>query len=142
MRAWLVVNLLLATLLVRAEESDTVRYSKPGVRKELVAVVDAQLAAFRASDFAGAYKLAAEPLRIQFSLKEFTAMVTRSYPLIAHNVRAEFGLPMDDGVNATVSVRVFGTGGKSADYRYVLSREAAVWRISGVLPQARPRPDA
>jgi hypothetical protein len=140
---WLIVAcLLLVGPVIRAADPDDAHYSKPGVRKELVAAIDAQLAAFRASDFAGAYKLAAEPLRLQFTLKQFTAMVTRTYPLIAHNQRAEFGLPMDDGVNATLTVRVYGASGKFAVYRYVLAREAAAWRISGVLPESAPGPDA
>ncbi|MES1194742.1 MAG: DUF4864 domain-containing protein [Opitutus sp.] len=128
--------------MIHAAEPGVRHYSKPEVRKELVGVVDAQLAAFRSGDFKRAYGFAARPLRAQFTLKEFTAMITRSYPFIAHNERAEPGLPMDDGETATLAVRVFGAGGKSADYRYLLTREADGWRISGVLPELPQGPEA
>jgi hypothetical protein len=42
-------------------------------------------------------------------------------------------LVRDDGARATVTVRVFGAGGESAAYDYVLVREEDVWRIAGVL---------
>ena len=142
MRLLILVSLLLAAPVARAAEPAESHYSKADVRKELVAVVDLQLAAFRAGDFKRAYTFAAEPLRLQFTLKEFTVMITRSYPFIAHNERAETGLPMDDGANATMSVRVFGPGGKSADFRYTLVRETDGWRISGVLPEKPREPDA
>ena len=131
--AWLLLSLPMA-------QAAELHYSKAEVRKELVALVDTQLAAFRTGDFARAYERAAAPLRAQFTLKEFTVMVEQSYPLIAHNERAEFGLTMDDGENATLTVRVFGAGGQSVDYRYALARESAGWRISGVVPEKSPPP--
>ncbi len=142
MRPLIVLCLLLAAPGGRAAEAEAMHYSKADVRKELVGVVDGQLAAFRAGDFARAYTFAARPLRAHFTLKEFSAMVTHSYPFIAHNERDEPGLPMDDGETATLPVRVFGAGGKSADYRYQLTREADGWHISGVLPEQRHEPDA
>ncbi len=66
-------------------------YSRPAERKELIAVVEGQLAAFRANDFDKAYGFAAQGLRQQFTVEQFTVMITRGYPIILHNERAEFG---------------------------------------------------
>jgi len=142
MRPLIVLCLLLAAPGVRAAGTDGMHYSKAEVRKELVAVVDGQLAAFRAGDFARAYGFAAQPLRAQFTLKAFAAMVARSYPFVAHSERAEPGLPMDDGETAVLPVRVFAAGGKSADYQYQFTREGDGWHITGVLPEQRRDPDA
>jgi hypothetical protein len=59
--------------------------------------------------------------------------VRDGYPEIWANARAEYGLVRYDGARATVTVRVFGAGGESAAYDYVLVREEDVWRIAGVL---------
>lgn len=129
--------LLFAGLAARGEEPAVMRYSRPAVRKELVAVVAGQLAAFRADDFARAYEFAARALRDQFTLEEFAGMIARGYPLIRRNARADFGLPMDDGTQATMTVEVSAPGG-SAAYRYTFVKEPAGWRISGVQPE-KPR---
>src|SRR5204862_390148 len=81
---------------VSAADASAPHYSKPDVRKELVAVVEGQLAAFRANHFAQAYALAARALREQFTLQQFSTMIVRGYPLIAQSKRSECGLPMDD----------------------------------------------
>jgi len=107
-------------------------YSKPEVRREITAVVEAQLAAFRADNLAGAYGFAATPLRARLTLEQFAVMMARGYPLILHHARAELGLPVDDGGWATIVVRVSIADGTSAAYRYHLLKEAAGWRIAGV----------
>jgi Domain of unknown function (DUF4864) len=130
--------LLCATALVlRAAEPAAPHYSKPAVRQELVAVVEGQLAAFRANKFEQAFGFAAQAMREQLTVEEFAAMITRGYPVILHNERAEFGLPQDDGASASMPVQVFA-GGKSVAYRYSFVKESAGWRISGVLPE-KPR---
>src|SRR6185312_15717094 len=69
--------------------------SKPEVRREIVAVVDAQLGGFRAGDVRKAYTYASAELRAQKPLQAFTMIVRENYPEIWTNVRAEFGLVRD-----------------------------------------------
>ena len=108
------------------------RPSKAAVRKEVVATIEAQLAAFREGDVRTAYGYAAVPLRVQTPLRTFVAIVQTNYPEIWANVRAEYGLVRDDGTHATVLVEVFSESG-AATYDYVLLRERAGWRIGSVI---------
>src|SRR5436309_797954 len=78
--------------------------SKPEVKKEIVAVIEGQLAAFRQGDAAKAYRFAAAELRAQKPLKTFTTIVRDSYPEIWANTRADFGIVRDDGTRASVTV--------------------------------------
>src|SRR4051812_43982500 len=84
-----------------------VRASTPEVKKEIVTVIEAQLAAFRKGDVAKAYSYAAPALRVQKPLRAFTAIVQANYPEIWANTRAEFGIVHDDGSRATVTVQVY-----------------------------------
>ena len=102
----------------RAEDAG-LRASKPEVRREIVAVIDAQLAGFRAGDVRKAYSYAAADLRAQKPLRAFAAIVENNYPEIWTNSRGEFGLVRDDGAQATVLVHVFGKDGDAA-YDYTL----------------------
>ena len=108
------------------------RASKPEVRKEVVGVIEGQLAAFRAGDTRKAYALAATVLRAQTPLRQFLLIVENNYPEIWANTRAEFGLVRDDGVRATVLVQVASKEGR-ADYDYGLVKERDGWRIDSVL---------
>src|SRR5436190_22256579 len=71
--------------------------SKFDVKKEIVAVIEAQLAAFRKGDATKADSYAAADLRAQKPLPDFTAIVKGNYPEIWANARAEFGIARDDG---------------------------------------------
>jgi hypothetical protein len=108
------------------------RESRPGVRREVVRVVDAQLAAFRAGDVAAAYAFAAADFRANRPLLAFAQIVKSSYPEIWSSTKADFGPVRDDGTRATIQVRVYS---ESADavYDYTLVREPGGWRIIGVL---------
>lgn len=128
-RIWLLLPLLVAAL---AAGEAPPRASKPGVKQEIVGVIEAQLAAFRAGDTARARTFAAAELRAQKPLPAFAAIVEQSYPEIWRSERAEFGIVRDDGARATVTVQVFARGGAAA-YDYTLQREPAGWRILGVL---------
>lgn len=108
------------------------RASKLEVRKEVIAVIDAQLAAFRAGNAAKAYTYAAAPLRAQNSLRVFSAIVQNNYREIWASTRAEYGLVRDDGRHATVLVHVFADESDAA-YDYVLVKERAGWRIGSVI---------
>ncbi len=115
------------------ENAEGMRASKPEVRKEVVAVIEAQLAAFRAGELKQAYSYGSTALRAQRPLRAFVAIVQNNYPEIVANTRAEFGLVRDDGRQATVRVHVFAKEGDAA-YDYGLVKERAGWRISSVLP--------
>lgn len=114
-----------------AEEAG-MRASTPAVKKELVAVVEAQLAAFRKDDVAKAYEYASRALRAQRPRRMFAAIIEANYPEIWANTRAEFGLARDDGEHATIMVVVYA-GDDRATFDYSLVKERAGWRIEGVL---------
>ena len=122
-------GLLLAGPSARAAE---LRASKPEVRKEIVAVIDAQLGAFRRGQPEAAYRQAAAVFRAQRSLPAFVAIVRGSYPEIWANTRAEPGIVRDDGARAAVTVQVYSETGDAA-YDYSLAKEKAGWRILGVV---------
>ncbi len=111
------------------------RLSRPPVREQLVAVVTAQLAAFRAEDWATAYAAAAGPFQAVMSPAEFVSVITRKYPVVLKNTRADFALPSDNGVVAVVPVRVFGAGTSEA-YNWLLVKEGKDWKVTGVVPQS------
>jgi hypothetical protein len=114
------------------------RASKPEVKKEIVAVIEAQLTAFRKGDVAKAYTFSSARLRAQRSLASFAAVVKQYYPEIWSNTSAEYGLARDDGEVATLLVHVIGKQGQLS-YDYRLIKERSGWRILGVLPH-EPRP--
>jgi hypothetical protein len=138
MRSWIMALMLLAGVpAIRAEEAggDRLPLSKPPVREQLVAVVTAQLAAFRAEDWEKAYAAAAGPFQAVMAPAEFVSLITRKYPVVWKNTRAEFGLPSDDGRVAVVPVRVFGHGTSEA-YNWLLVKEGKDWKVTGVVPQS------
>lgn len=136
--AWVAGGLLLVAALKGVD--NPLHGSKPEVRREIVAVVDAQLAAFRVGDVRKAYRYASADLRAQKPLQAFALIVRENYPEIWTNTRAEFGLVRDDGAQATLLVQVFGKDGDAA-YDYTLAREKAGWRISAVLRHAPKNSD-
>ena len=116
------------------------RASKPEVRKEVVAVIEGQLAAFREGDTKKAHAFGAATLRAQRPLRQFLQIVRTSYPEIWANTRAEFGVVRDDGTRATVLVQVFSKEDR-ADYDYGLVKEPEGWRIDSVLRHASKKSD-
>jgi hypothetical protein len=121
----------------RAEEGE-LRASRPDIRREVIAVIDGQLAAFRAHDLGSAYSFAAVALRQQFPVSRFAETVRRGYPEIWANARAEYGIVRDNGVRAMLNVRVFQANNASASYDYILFKEPSGWRIGGVSVHAEP----
>lgn len=108
------------------------RASVPAVRRDVVGVIEAQLAAFRAGDVAGAFGQASAALRAQIPLRAFAAMIRGSYAEIWSSERAEFGLVRDDGTRASVRVHVWAAGRRAA-FDYGLVREAGGWRVGSVV---------
>ena len=138
MRRWIVLLLLagiLPALPAQPAADAPVRLSPPAVRTELVAVVTAQLAAFRAEDWPAAYACASQAFQGVMPLPQFRTLITAKYPVVQKNTRAEFGLPRDNGAVAIVPVRVFGQGTSEA-FNWLLVKEGAGWKITGVVPQS------
>jgi hypothetical protein len=129
---------LLGTVRAAAAEP---RASTAAVRQEIVAVIAAQLAAFREGDPGGAYALASADLRAQRPPAAFAEIVRRNYPEIWTNTRAEYGIVRDDGARAAVAVQVYSKTGDAA-YDYELVRERSGWRIRGVLRRTARREKA
>ena len=137
----LICSLIFSVAVVCAASDAPMRVSKPEVRDEIVAVIEAQLAAFRGGDTAKAYSYASDGLRVQTALPEFASMVRKNYPEIWLSTRAEFAIVRDDGSRAMLAVHVVGKK-SDATYDYVLFKEPAGWRIGGVLRHESRKADA
>ena len=98
----------------------------------LFAVVNDQLSAFRAADYASAYAYAANGMQQKFTLPQFERMVRRNYAHIAQARRVEFGDVRLDGGSATVEVFFFTRHGAARAFLYSLTAEGESWKISGV----------
>ena len=131
---WIILAVMVLALpnAGRAAAAAGLRASRPEVKKSVLDVIEAQLAAFRAGDVSKAYVYTTAALRAQTSLRAFAAIVQSNYPEISANQRAEYGLVRDDGSRARVLVEVFSRAG-SATFEYVLLRERAGWRIGSIM---------
>jgi len=130
-KRWFAI-LVLAFIGVAGAGENELRASRPATRKDVIAAIDAQLAAFRSGDVARAYGFAAAELRAQKPLRTFALIVQENYPEIWASTRAEFGVVRDDGNRATVLVHVFSRSGDAA-YDYTLVKERGGWRVHDVL---------
>lgn len=137
---WRVVLPLMLGAVAAGAADGGLRASKPEVRKEVVTVIEGQLAAFRAKDTKKAYTFAAAALKAQTPLRQFLKIVELNYPEIWANTKGEFGVVHDDGTRATVLVQVFSKDGR-ADYDYGLVKEKDDWRIDSVLRHAPNKAD-
>jgi len=112
---------------------DGMKATETKVKATIQSVITQQLAAFRAGDFKAAYVFADQGLKDVYPVEAFEKMVRTGYPLIAKNVSGRCGLTFDNGDEAVVNVRVFGTGEEAVDFQYALRREGEAWRITGVI---------
>jgi hypothetical protein len=117
----------------RARSAPFFQLSADPVKQQLVGVINSQLSAFRKGDYAGAYGLADSALRAQVSPATFQHMVENAYPAIARSRSASFGVILDNGDEAVVNVGITSQAGRMLQYRYILRREPAGWKISGVI---------
>lgn len=108
------------------------RLSGEPVKAEVTRVIGLQLAAFQKGDYAGAYTFAADGLKTRMTPAAFEQMVKQGYPLIVRSRSANFGVILDDGDRAVVSVGFRSESGRVAHYQYLLTRETTGWKISGV----------
>jgi len=111
------------------------------VRRTLVGVVQAQLAAFRKGDFEKAYSYASAEIRRRFDRAQFARMVRESYPAIANSQAARFGGVFDDGRRAVVHAEIDSAVRRQVMFAYLLVREAGQWKISGVYEAETPSLD-
>ncbi len=134
------------SLLVRAGRHTNVRPGPPfslsaePVKLELVRVIGSQLSDFRRGDYAGAYAYADSDLQSQVTTNAFERIVKTGYPAIARSRSASFGVIVDNGEEALVTVGIMAESGRLIQYRYLLRHEQSGWRISGVFrvpPQGR-----
>jgi Domain of unknown function (DUF4864) len=102
------------------------------VKQELARVIDSQLSDFRRDDYAGAYAYADSDLQAQVSTNAFERIVKTGYPAIAQSRSASFGVILDNGQEAVVTVGIISQSGHVMHYRYLLRHEHGGWRISGV----------
>ena len=116
---------ILATHLVRQE-------ARPPRAEELFSVVDYQLSAFRAADFADAYRHSALVVQQKFSLPQFELMVRRDYTAMTEAQHVEFGAVQVSGGNALVQVFLTVPDGVVHSYLYSFTCEPDGWKIDGV----------
>ena len=98
----------------------------------LFAVVNDQLSAVRAADYAGAYRHAANGLQQKFTPAQFERMVRQKYSDIAEGGRVEFASVLVDRGSGTVEVFFFTRGGSARCFLYSLTAEGEAWKISDV----------
>ena len=115
-----------------AGSPSTPHHTSDALKKELTAVIEAQLAAFRADDYPKAYTFAAAEIRGIFPVEDFEKMVRSNYAVIAKSTNTEYGVAFDTGEEAVVNVRIQNAEKKSVEYQYLLKKEDAGWKISGV----------
>jgi hypothetical protein len=104
----------------------------PPAPRDLFAVVNEQLAAFRSSDFRTAYRHAATGMQHKFTLPQFEKMVRQEYPEMVRRYRVEFGLVQVQGPSAVVQVFFLAGDGSVRSFLYSLIHEEDAWRIAGV----------
>ena len=80
------------------------RQVPPPAPHELFAVVEKQLAAFRAADYSSAYRHAASGVQQKFTVPQFEAMIRRDYGDMTNAQRIEFGFVKVIGSAAVVQV--------------------------------------
>lgn len=107
-------------------------HSPAPIPRELFAIVNEQLVAFRSADFQSAYQHAAVGVQQKFTLAQFETMVRRNYPEMTRACRVEFGFVKVEGGSALVQVFFFGENGAVHSFIYSLINEDDSWRIGGV----------
>jgi Domain of unknown function (DUF4864) len=116
-----------------ARSGPPLRLSAGPVQQELTRIINSQLSAFRKGDYAGAYAFADSALQAQVSPAVFERMVKSGYPAIARSRSASFGVSLDNGAEAIVTVGVMSQSGHLLQYHYLMRHEPNGWRISGVV---------
>ena len=106
----------------------------PPAPRQLFAVVERQLSAFRAADYSSAYRQAASGVQQTFTVPQYEAMVRRDYGDMSGAQRIEFGLVNVAGSTALVQVFLLGPNGSVRPFLFSLIAEGESWKINGVQP--------
>jgi hypothetical protein len=101
---------------------------------QLFAVVEQQLAAFRAADYPSAYRQAASGVQQKFTAPQYEAMIRRDYADMSSAQRIEFGFVKVNGSAALVQVFFRGANGIVRSFLYSLTAEGDSWKINDVQP--------
>ena len=112
----------------------------PPAPHQLFAVVEQQLAAFRAADYLNAYRQAASGVQQKFTVPQYQAMIRRNYGEMARTQRIEFGYVKVSSGAAVVQVFFCGANGSVHSFLYSLIVEGDSWKINGVQSQSSSRP--
>lgn len=116
------------------------RQVAPPAPHELFAVVEKQLAAFRAADYPSAYRQAASELQQKFTVPQFEAMIRRDYAEMTNAQRIEFGFVKVTGSAAVMQVYFVDESGLAHSVLYSLVAEGDSWKIDGTLPMQSAPP--
>jgi Domain of unknown function (DUF4864) len=106
----------------------------PPAPHQLFAVVEQQVAAFRAADYSSAYRQAASGVQQKFTVPQYEAMIRREYGDLSGARRIEFGFVKVNGATAVVQVYFRGANSYSRSFLYHLVAEGDSWKINGVQP--------
>ena len=102
--------------------------------RELYAIVNRQIAAFRTADFDSAYRHAATGVQKKFSRSEFEQMIRRDFSAMTQAEHVEFGAISVTGASAVVQVLLRASDGSVRGFLYSFAAEAEGWKIDGVRP--------
>ncbi len=113
---------------------------EPATIRAISEVIDNQLEAFAAADFAGALKWATPGFRQSFTPQSFGDMITSSFPVPASATGHQIIDCSTTPTVAVVGVRVSGDAGEQ-NFQYALQLLEEGWRIEGAVPagEAEPR---
>ena len=132
-RGWsLLPGVLAVTLLLAPAQAQ--QGTAGAERQAIVAVISAQLAAFRRDDGAGAFAYASPTIRRKFGTAEsFMAMVRSGYRAVYRPAEVAFlETKVENGMTVQL-VRLLGPDGRSVVAAYEMQRQPdGSWRINGV----------
>jgi hypothetical protein len=106
----------------------------PPAPHQLFAVVERQVAAFRAADYPSAYRQAASGVQQEFTAPQYEAMIRREYGNLSDAQRIEFGFVKVNGAAALLQVFFHGANGSVRSLLFSLVAEGDSWKINGVQP--------
>jgi hypothetical protein len=104
-------------------------------RRAAIAVVTAQLDAFRANDFRKAATYQSNALRANFgSVENFRKAIRGTYPQFASYKKARFGEARADtkGTRVALPITLTGRDGVTVQALYLMELENKLYRVAGV----------
>lgn len=133
MRQWFLAAILAIALAPFAPAA------ADGKRAGIAAVIERQIAAFRASDLPGAFAFASPTIRQKFGTPErFGDMVRRGYPMIWRPTRWQMLKLVKTPLGPVQVVLFQDESGRLWEAGYLMKSVGGVWRINGVHVRRRP----